>query len=144
MTVSASACCSVPSCCRRWGVWRCGACCGVSEMALLLSAVLLFGAFALLLGQWLRQRRSQRLVEPRLQGRAPDEPALRGWLQRMGDSRLGQRSLNLDGETRQLLDRVGWRRSSQRSLFAACQVGLPLCLMGAAVLVQEVFFRESR
>lgn len=113
-------------------------------MALWLSAVLLFGAFTLLLGQWLRQRRSQRLVEQRLQGRAPDEPALRGWLQRMGDSRLGQRSLNLDGETRQLLDRVGWRRSRQRSLFAACQVGLPLCLMGAAVLVQEVFFRESR
>lgn len=113
-------------------------------MALLLSAVLFFAAFALLLGQWARQRRRQRLVEQRLQGRAGDENALGGWLQRMGESRLGQRSLNLDGETRQLLDRVGWRRSRQRSLFAACQVGLPVCLLGAGVVVQEVFFGDTR
>ena len=113
-------------------------------MALLLCALLLFAAFALLLGQWARQRQRRRLVEQRLQGGAGDANALGGWLQRMGESRLGQRSLNLDGETRQLLDRVGWRRSRQRSLFAACQVGLPLCLLGVGWVVQEVFFRETR
>lgn len=113
-------------------------------MAVLLSAVLFFAAFALLLNQWARQRRRQRLVEQRLQGRQRDENPLGSWLQRLGSSRLGQRALNLDGETRQLLDRLGWRRSRQRSLFAAVQVGLPVCLMGAGVVVQEVFFREIR
>lgn len=113
-------------------------------MALLLCALLLFAVFALLLGQWARQRQRRRLVEQRLQGGAGDANALGGWLQRMGESRLGQRSLNLDGETRQLLDRVGWRRSRQRSLFAAGQVGLPLCLLGVGWVVQEVFFRETR
>ena len=113
-------------------------------MAVLLCAVLLLAGCALLLSQWVRQRRRQRLVEQRLQGRAREPDALGGWLQRLGNSRLGQRSLNLDSETRQLLDRVGWRRSRQRSLFAAVQVGLPFCLMGAGVVVQEVFFRETR
>lgn len=113
-------------------------------MAVLLCAVLLLAGCALLLSQWVRQRRRQRLVEQRLQGRQREPDAVGGWLQRLGNSRLGQRSLNLDSETRQLLDRVGWRRSRQRSLFAAVQVGLPFCLMGAGVVVQEVFFRETR
>ncbi|MBV6286574.1 type II secretion system F family protein [Pseudomonas aegrilactucae] len=113
-------------------------------MAVLLSAVLFFAAFVLLLSQWARQRRRQRLVEQRLQGRQRDENPLGSWLQRLGSSRLGQRALNLDGETRQLLDRLGWRRSRQRSLYAAVQVGLPVCLMGAGVVVQEVFLREMR
>ncbi|PWB29767.1 type II secretion system protein F [Pseudomonas sp. SDI] len=113
-------------------------------MALILSAVLFFVAFVLLLGQLARQRRRERLVDARLQGSARDEHQLGNWLQRMGSSRLGQRSLSLDAETRVLLDRLGWRRSRQRSLFAAIQVGLPLCLLGLGLVVQETLLRDAQ
>lgn len=113
-------------------------------MALILSAVLFFVAFVLLLAQLARQRRRERLVDARLQGSARDEHLLGNWLQRMGSSRLGQRSLSLDAETRVLLDRLGWRRSRQRSLFAAIQVGLPLCLLGLGLVAQETLFREAQ
>lgn len=112
-------------------------------MVLLLSAVLFFIAFVLLLGQLARQRRRERLVAQRLQGQQVDEQVLGGgWLQRMGGSRLGQRTLSLDGETRVLLDRLGWRRSRQRSLFAALQVGVPLIFCGVGVLLQETVYRD--
>lgn len=112
-------------------------------MVLLLSAVLFFVAFALLLGQLARQRRRERLVAQRLQGRQAEVQGLDGgWLQRMGGSRLGQRTLSMDGETRVLLDRLGWRRSRQRSLFAAMQVGVPLLLCSVGVLLQETVYRD--
>ncbi|MDD0977604.1 type II secretion system F family protein [Pseudomonas fontis] len=113
-------------------------------MALLLSALMFLIAFALLVGQLLRQRRRVRLVTARLQGEQGREAVLGGWMQRMGNSALGQRALNLDGETRGLLDRLGWRRSRQRSLFAAFQLGVPLCLVGLGVVLQETVFRETR
>lgn len=113
-------------------------------MALLLSALMLFAAFALLLAQFLRQRHRQRLVAQRLQGQLGADNRLGNWLQQLGASRLGQRSLNLDGETRLLLDRIGWRRSRQRALFAACQVGAPLLALGVGVIAQETLYHTSQ
>lgn len=41
-----------------------------------------------------------------------------------------------------LLNRIGWRKASQRSLFAACQIGAPVVLLVVVLLVQGVFFSE--
>ena len=41
-----------------------------------------------------------------------------------------------------LLNRVGWRRASKRSLYAACQIGVPLGLVTVVVLAQMLFFKE--
>lgn len=112
-------------------------------MALLLSAVLFFIAFVLLCGQLLNQQRRQRLVAQRLQGQMGSDNRLGNWLQQVGSSHLAQRLLSLDSETRLLLDRIGWRRSRQRAVFAACQVGVPLLAMGVSVLIEETFYRDS-
>lgn len=113
-------------------------------MALLISAVLFFLTFLLLLSLLARQHRRERLIAMRLQGQPTQQVEEDSWLQRLGNSALAQRSLNLDGETRMLLDRIGWRRSRQRSLFAALQVGVPLLALGVAVLVQQLFYADSR
>lgn len=113
-------------------------------MALLISAALFFLAFVLLLGTLARQHRRERLVALRLQGQTVQDSEQDGWLQRLGSSSLAQRSLTLDGETRLLLDRIGWRRSRQRSLFAALQIGVPLVALAAALLFQELFNQDSR
>lgn len=113
-------------------------------MAFLIMAVLLFLAFVLLVGVVARQHRRERLISLRLQGRQTQEAEEDGWLQRLGNSALAQRSLNLDGETRMLLDRIGWRRTRQRSLYAALQVGMPLLAALLAVLVQQVAYPESQ
>lgn len=112
-------------------------------MALLISAVLFFLTFLLLVSALARQHRRERLIALRLQGKQAEEVHEDGWLQRLGNSSLAQRSLNLDGETRMLLDRIGWRRSRQRSLYAALQVGVPLVLALLAVLVQQVAYPAS-
>lgn len=112
-------------------------------MALLISAVLFFLTFLLLVTTLARQHRRERLIALRLQGKPLEEVREDGWLQRLGNSALAQRSLNLDGETRMLLDRIGWRRSRQRSLYAALQVGVPLLMALAAVLVQQVAYPAS-
>lgn len=112
-------------------------------MALLLCAALFFVAFVLLMWQWAAQRRGRQLVAQRLQGTQVDEHRLGSLVQRMGNSGLGQRMFNLDGETRVLLDRVGWRRSRQRSLFAAIQVGVPLCGFVFGLVAQETFYRGA-
>jgi tight adherence protein C len=112
-------------------------------MALMLSAALFFAAFVLLLGQLLRQRRRERLVAQRLQGQLGRDDRLGNWVQQVGSSRLAQRSLNLDSETRQLLDRLGWRRSRQRALFAACQVGVPLLALGFGLLLEQTVYADS-
>jgi tight adherence protein C len=62
----------------------------------------------------------------------------------LGDSRFGQRSVSLDSETQTLLNRIGWRRASQRSLFAACQIGVPLVSVGVAVLIQTLFYNDAQ
>ncbi|MDD2060223.1 type II secretion system F family protein [Pseudomonas sp. GD03860] len=112
-------------------------------MALMLCAVLFFAAFVLLCGQLLRQQRRQRLVALRLQGQLARDNRLDNWLHQLGSSHLAQRLQTLDSETRQLLDRIGWRRSRQRAVFAACQIGVPLLALGIAVVVEETFYRES-
>lgn len=112
-------------------------------MALLISAVLFFLAFVLLLTTLARQHRRERVIALRLQGKQAEQAREDGWLQRLGSSALAQRSLSLDGETRMLLDRIGWRRSRQRSLYAALQVGVPLAAALAAVLVQQIAYPAS-
>ncbi|OAI94646.1 type II secretion system F family protein [Pseudomonas putida] len=112
-------------------------------MALLISAVLFFLTFVLLLTTLARQHRRERVIALRLQGKQAEQAREDGWLQRLGSSALAQRSLSLDGETRMLLDRIGWRRSRQRSLYAALQVGVPLAAALAAVLVQQIAYPAS-
>jgi len=108
-------------------------------MALVISAVLLFLTFLLLLSVLARQHRRERLVALRLQGQQVEEREQEHWWQRLGSSALAQRSLNLDSETRLLLDRIGWRRTRQRSLFAALQIGAPLLALGTTLVAQELF-----
>lgn len=113
-------------------------------MALLISAVLFFFTFVLLVVHLGRQHRREQLVAMRLQGEKSDEPLRNGWLESLGNSALAQRALNLDSETRVLLDRIGWRRTRQRSLFAALQIGVPLCALGLAVVVQQLMYADSK
>lgn len=113
-------------------------------MALLISAGLFLLTFMLLVFHLARQHRREQLVALRLQGRQSAESAQDGWLERLGNSPLAQRTLSLDGETRVLLDRIGWRRTRQRSLFAALQIGVPLCALVVAVLVQHFVYPDSK
>lgn len=112
-------------------------------MALLISAVLFFMVFVLLVGVLARQQRRERLVALRLQGEQAGDALDDGWMERLGRSALAQRSLNMDSETRMLLDRIGWRRTRQRSLYAALQIGVPLCALGVGVLVQQILYHDS-
>lgn len=113
-------------------------------MALLASALLFLGAVLLLLNNLFEQRRRERQVAQRLQGQMGHENRLGSWLRVLGNSRFGQRSVSMDSESQILLNRLGWRQSSQRSLFAALQVGTPLVFMGAMILIQEVFFTDAQ
>lgn len=106
-------------------------------MALLLCAVCLFIAAGLLGVQAARQLRARYLVARRLQGRLAREERLGDWLHWLGSSPLGRRLQKLDGETQALLDRVGWRRSRQRALFAAMQLGLPLLAVVLTLILQQ-------
>jgi len=109
-------------------------------MALLISALLFLAALALIGGHLLGARRRQRLVTQRLQGQIIREDRFASMMRQLGSSPIAQRSVSLDNETQALLNRVGWRKSSQRSMFAACQVGVPVVLLGLVVVVQELFF----
>lgn len=113
-------------------------------MALLISAVLFFLTFLLLVVLLARQQRRERLVALRLQGGQAEAAELEGWMERLGRSPLAQRALNLDSETRLLLDRIGWRRTRQRSLFAALQIGVPIAALGIALVVQQLFYHDSK
>ncbi|MDH4869709.1 type II secretion system F family protein [Pseudomonas sp. BN515] len=111
-------------------------------MALILFAVLLGLAAVLLVSGLLgeRQRRlrvHQRLLGQELAGHLADD-RWQGLVRRLGGSRLAQRYLNLDGETQLLLNRIGWRRSSRRTLFLACQLGAPLAMVGLTLLGQSL------
>ncbi|KWU49338.1 type II secretion system protein F [Pseudomonas palleroniana] len=112
-------------------------------MALLISAVLFLAALALVLANLVRQRRGQRLVAQRLQGQLARKDKFGSLMQQLGSSPLAQRSLSLDHETQVLLNRVGWRKASQRSMFAAFQIGTPLVLMGLVGVAQGVLFGHS-
>ena len=111
-------------------------------MAIALCAMMLVAAALLVLSSIARQRRSERLVSQRLKGQTVRESRIGSWLRLLGDTRLGQRTVSLDSETQLLLNRVGWRRASKRSLYAACQIGVPLGLVTVVVLAQMLFFKE--
>ncbi|MCQ9472741.1 type II secretion system F family protein [Pseudomonas alliivorans] len=111
-------------------------------MAIALCAIMLVAAALLVLSNIARQRRSERLVVQRLKGQIVRESRIGSWLRLLGDTRLGQRSVSLDSETQLLLNRIGWRRASKRSLYAACQIGVPFGLVTVVVLAQMLFFKE--
>ena len=113
-------------------------------MALLLCALFLFAAFVLLALQAGQQWRARQRVARRLQGRLVRDERLGDWLQWLGSSPLGRRLQRLDGETQALLDRLGWRRSRQRALFAAVQLGLPLLAVGVALLLAHGLPGDNR
>ncbi|QXH36390.1 type II secretion system F family protein [Pseudomonas muyukensis] len=112
--------------------------------ALLLCALCLFAGFALLGWQVARQMQARQRVLRRLQGRLGRDERLGDWLQWLGSSPLGRRLQRLDGETQALLDRLGWRRSRQRALFAAVQLGLPLLAVGVVLLLAHGMPGDSR
>lgn len=103
-------------------------------MVWLTIAVALLLASALLLLRLWRARNNQQLINRRLQGGmlsdASPASANAQWLRSFGRSELMTRLLNVDGETALLLNRIGWRRGSQRALFIASQGLLPLLLLG--------------
>ncbi len=109
-------------------------------IALLISAVLFLAALGLVLANLMKHRRGQRLVAQRLQGQMAREDKLGSLMRQLGSSQLAQRSVSLDNETQILLSRVGWRKSSQRSMFAALQIGTPLALLGVVVVAQGLLF----
>jgi tight adherence protein C len=110
------------------------------KMPLLISALLFFGATLLLLSSLLDQRRRARQVAQRLDGKPLEQGQMGRWLQVLGDSRIGQRSVNLDNETQALLNRLGWRSARRRSLFAAFQVGVPVLVLALSLLFQGLFY----
>ncbi|AJO76369.1 type II secretion system F family protein [Pseudomonas chlororaphis] len=112
-------------------------------MAFLASAMLFLGAFLLIASSLLERRRRERQVAQRLQGHMVRENRLSSWLRILGDSRFGQRSVTMDSETQALLNRLGWRRASQRSLYAASQIGMPIVVAFVLLFLQELLFADA-
>ncbi|MGG7674091.1 type II secretion system F family protein [Pseudomonas sp. WC2] len=112
-------------------------------MVYLAALMLLLGALLLVVNHLLTERRRVRQVNQRLQGHLVRENRFGNWLRALGSSRFGQRSVSMDSETQILLNRLGWRRASERSLYAACQIGTPLLTLGLAIFLQEVFFPQA-
>ncbi|MDI2593596.1 type II secretion system F family protein [Pseudomonas sp. N3-W] len=112
-------------------------------MVLLAALMLFLGALLLVSNHLLQERRRVRQVTQRLQGNLVRENRFGHWLRALGNSRFGQRSVSIDSETQTLLSRLGWRRASERSLYAACQVGTPLLTLGLGLFLQEVFFPHA-
>ena len=106
-------------------------------MAWLICALCLFAGFVLLSLQALRQVRARQMIARRLQGQLAREERLGDWLHWLGNSALGRCLQTLDSETQTLLERVGWRRSRHRALFAAVQLGLPVLAAGLTLLLQQ-------
>lgn len=111
-------------------------------MAFLASAMLFLGAFLLIASSLLERRRRERQVAQRLQGHMVRENRLSSWLRILGDSKFGQRSVTMDSETQALLNRLGWRRASQRSLYAASQIGMPIVVAFVLLFLQELLFAD--
>ena len=112
-------------------------------MAFLICVVLLLGAMALLINNVVQDRVSQQRVMQRLDGDKTGPGKLTLWMRAVGNSKFGQRSVSMDSETQTLLNRIGWRTASQRSLFAAFQVGTPIAFAGLVFLGYELFFPRS-
>jgi len=112
-------------------------------MVWLAALMLLLGALLLVINHLLVERRRVRQVNQRLQGQTLRENRFGSWLRAVGSSRFGQRSVSIDSETQTLLNRLGWRRASERSLYAACQIGTPLLTLGLAIFLQQVFFPQA-
>ena len=112
-------------------------------MAFLICVVLLLGAMALLINNVVQDRVSQQRVMQRLEGDKTGPGKLSLWMRAVGNSKFGQRSVSMDSETQTLLNRIGWRTASQRSLFAAFQVGTPIAFAGLVFLGYELFFPRS-
>ena len=111
-------------------------------MVLMLSALLFAAAGFFLMLSVARQRRNARQIMSRLHGEIARDSRVGSLLRLLGDSRFGQRSVSLDSETQILLNRIGWRRARQRSLFAACQVGVPIVAVCVVMLIQTLFFSD--
>jgi tight adherence protein C len=111
-------------------------------MVLMLSALLFAAAGFFLMLSVARQRRNARQIMSRLHGEIARDSRVGSLLRLLGDSRFGQRSVSLDSETQILLNRIGWRRARQRSLFAACQVGVPIVAVCMVMLIQTLFFSD--
>ncbi|PAA32732.1 type II secretion system protein F [Pseudomonas fragi] len=112
-------------------------------MAFLICVVLLLGTMALLINNVVQDRMSQQRVMQRLDGDKTGPGKLSLWMRAVGNSKFGQRSVSMDSETQTLLNRIGWRTASQRSLFAAFQVGTPIAFAGLVFLGYELFFPRS-
>ncbi|WP_283189798.1 type II secretion system F family protein [Pseudomonas sp. PMCC200344] len=113
------------------------------KVLLLICALLFLGATWLLLSGLLEHRRRVRQVAQRLDGKLASDNRVNQWLQLLGSSRIGQRSVNLDNETQALLNRLGWRSARRRSLFAAFQIGAPVLALPLTLLIQGVFFPQA-
>ena len=111
-------------------------------MLLLASVMMLLAVAVLVAGQLLDNRRRERRVSDRLQGQMGSDAKLGTLMRQLGASSLAQRSVSLDNETQILLNRIGWRKAGQRSLFAAFQIGTPFVVMGLTIVVQEIFFHD--
>ena len=109
-------------------------------MALLICALLLLAATGLVIGSVLNERQRSRQVSQRLQGQIVRDNKLGSWMRVLGESSFGRRSVSLDNETQTLLNRIGWRKASQRSFYAACQIGVPVVTLGVVFVVQDLFF----
>ncbi|MCQ9425215.1 type II secretion system F family protein [Pseudomonas sp. LJDD11] len=113
-------------------------------MGLLLLSVLMFlAAFGLLVSHMALVRRNERQVAMRLQGQTIRESRIGSWLRLLGDTPLGRKAVSMDSETQVLLNRIGWRRASKRSLYAACQIGVPMGLVSLTLFVQVLFFADA-
>ena len=112
--------------------------------ALIISSLLLLAAMLLVVGDLFARHRRERQINQRLHGQMVRDNRFGSWLRVLGDSKLGQRSVSLDNETQVLLNRVGWRRARQRSIFAALQVGTPLLVAGLVFLAQELFYPQVK
>ncbi|NWB86536.1 type II secretion system F family protein [Pseudomonas gingeri] len=112
-------------------------------MTILASALLLFAALTLAAGQWMQRRRCKRAVTRRLQGHMSRDNRFGNLLRRLGESRFGQHLISMDNETLVLLNRVGWRKASQRSLFAASQIATPVLALGIVSLLEGVLFPDT-
>ena len=112
-------------------------------MDLLICLILLIGALGLVINHVIQERLSQQRVMQRLEGDRTGPGKLSLWMRAVGSSKFGQRSVSMDSETQVLLNRVGWRTASQRSLFAAFQIGTPVAFAGLIFLGHELFFPGS-
>jgi tight adherence protein C len=113
-------------------------------MALLICAVLLLAGLGVLIHGAVQQRLRQQRVVQRLEGEKTGPGKISVWMRALGSSKFGQRSVSMDNETQVLLNRVGWRTASQRSLFAAFQVGTCRWCMAGVMLVAQTDLSQFR